>query len=852
MRAADNYNSNSKYSGKNIVRSPLVPLVASYIIGIFCGDRFQIPAFLTASFSILTLCAILFLFILKKKGCIIYFLLPGFFLAGILNISILNDHLAASADIQKYLNSKEKLRYEGIISSAPQVLPERIEVTVSSVRVSEGRDYRPLEGKILLTIQGNLHLDYGDYIRFKTTLRTPRNFNNPGRFNFERRLLHQGIYARGFIKDDSGIVVIRKMQGGYFRTLMENYRQHLKAVIEQNAPYPEAKIIQASILGNQKEIPDEIMEKFNRTGTSHIIAISGFNIGIIAMLSFFIIRSFMKSSEYLMLRFNIVKTSSIMAVMPIILFTLIAGAGISVIRATIMVITFMIALVFNKDRNLYDSLALAAFVILVFSPYSLFDVSFQLSFAAVLSILFISPVLSHVILKKRTIESHEEPGLMFRAYRSFVLFIIVTISATIGTLPLTVFYFNRVSTVVLLSNLAVVPVLGIIAIPLCTSIIIAAPLSASLAAALITLCSWLVAISLHLVDFFASLPFSSFLVTTPTIPEIVIFYIFVIAIVTFLKANSAIDTVPEDRASGKKRLWGAAVICCLVFFIGDGMLLHLSNKHSGNLRITFIDVGQGNSALLRFPAGRTMLVDGGGSFNDRFDIGQRVIAPFLWHEKVSVIDAVVLTHPHPDHLNGLIYILENFDVKEIWTNGETSSSEAWQRMISAVSRKGIRHRLVSRKTHPEIEMDGVLIRVLNPPVPVDQKNSISRRYNETNDAALVLGIAYGDNAILLPADISGETEDYLAVSGESLKSRVMLVPHHGSYTSSTERFLEKARPEFAVISCGRDNAFGLPNPDVLERYAKMGTKLLRTDQHGAVTFTMDRKDISFEFFLSRD
>ncbi len=852
MRPADNYNYNSKYSGKNIVRSPLVPLVVSYIIGIFCGDRFQIPAFLTASFFILVLCVILFLLIMKKKGGIIYCILPGFFLAGILNVSILNDHLAASAHIQRYLNSKEKLIYEGIISSAPQVLPERTEVTVSSLRVFEGTDYAPLEGKILLTIQGSLHLNYGDYIRFKTTLRTPGNFNNPGRFNFERRLLHQGIYARGFIKDDSGVIIIRNTQGNYFRTLIENFRQHLKVLIEQNAPYPAAKIIQASILGNQKEIPDEIMEKFNRTGTSHIIAISGFNIGIIAMLSFFIIRSFMKSSEYLMLRFNIVKTSSVMAVLPIILFTLIAGAGISVVRATIMVITFMIALVFNKDRNLYNAMALAAFVILVFSPYSLFDVSFQLSFAAVLSIVFVSPVLSYIILRKHPHELHEEPGLMFRAYRSFMLFIIVTFSATIGTLPLTVFYFNRVSTVVLLANLAVVPVLGIIAIPVCTSIILAVPLSASLAAALITLSSWLVEISLQLVDYFASLPFSSFLVTTPTIPEIFIFYVLVIAVVSYLKANSGMDTVPEDKASVKKRLWGAAAIGCLVFFISDGMLIHLSKKYSDNLRITFIDVGQGNSALLRFPAGKTMLVDGGGSFNDRFDIGQRVIAPFLWHEKIGVIDVVVLTHPHPDHLNGLIYILENFDVKEIWTNGETSSSEAWQKMISAVSRKSIRHRLVSVKTHPGIAIGDVFIRVLNPPEPIETTGMSSRKYMKTNNDAIALKVTYGDNSILLPADIAEETEGNLAASDKNLKSRLMLVPHHGGYTSSTASFLEKVRPEFAVISCGRDNAFGLPHPDVLDRYANTGTKLLRTDKHGAITFTMNKKDISFEIFLSRD
>ena len=203
--------------------------------------------------------------------------------------------------------------------------------------------------------------------------------------------------VRGFIKDAAGIVILRENQGNIFKLRLERFRAYLKRFIMENSSSPEGEIIQAMILGDQKEIPKEVMENFNKTGTTHIIAISGFNIGIIAFLSFIVIRLIMKSSTYLLLRFNIVKVSTVFAIVPVIIYTFIAGMGISVVRAAIMAVTFMIAIIFGKDRDLYNSLVLAALIILVVSPPSLFDVSFQLSFMAVWAILFITPRLTMMI-----------------------------------------------------------------------------------------------------------------------------------------------------------------------------------------------------------------------------------------------------------------------------------------------------------------------------------------------------------------------------------------------------------------------------------------------------------------------
>ena len=185
--------------------------------------------------------------------------------------------------------------------------------------------------------------------------------------------------------------------GNPLRIRLERFRDLIRKTILDTAPGTEGKIIQAMILGDQKEIPKEVMEKFNRTGTTHIIAISGFNIGIVAFFSLFVVRLFLKSSEYLLLRWNMVMISTLFAILIVILYTFIAGSGISVIRASVMVVLFMVAILINRERDLYNTLALAAFFILIVSPYSLFDISFQLSFVAVASLLFLTPRLAALL-----------------------------------------------------------------------------------------------------------------------------------------------------------------------------------------------------------------------------------------------------------------------------------------------------------------------------------------------------------------------------------------------------------------------------------------------------------------------
>jgi len=575
-----------------------------------------------------------------------------------------------------------------------------------------------------------------------------------------------------------------------------HFRDRIRQSIQETEPNTEGKIIQAMLLGDQKQIPKEAMDKFNRTGTTHIIAISGFNIGIVAVFSLFAVRLFLKSSSYLLLRWNMLTVSTCFAILVVILYTFIAGAGISVVRASIMVVLFMVAILINRERDLYNTLALAAFLILIVSPPSLFDISFQLSFAAVTSLLFLMPRLTALLpLPPSAVSSRLPRNAWFlnhtkKALRTLVLFFFASLAATLGTLPLIILYFNRLSVITLAANLLVVPILGIIVTPLCLLIILAVPISSALTHVIVQLSGLLVRISLFIIEELAALPWSSVYVTTPTLPEIGAFYLLLISLGFWLEASRNKRDVPTP---GRRVLkWKILFASIILFFILDGILIHLRNRHSGRLAFTAVDVGQGSSTLIRFPDGKRMLVDGGGFFNETFDVGKYVLAPFLWHEKIDRIDTVVLTHPHPDHLQGLLFILEYFQVREVWTNGDESDSPLYFAFMELVRNGGAVLKVLSDKT-PEIDISGVKIRILSPPrgshilaptssPPADDEtpdtghptvqaltSKMSLRVSdEMNDRSLVMHLSFGGRTFLLTsARIRGRSSQRRAVRAAS-------------------------------------------------------------------------------------
>jgi len=847
------------------MKQPFIAAATALIAGIIAATLTSV----SDTALLLTLCLVLaaLLFFIRGKNSLAAYasVTIAFFIVGALDMNVYRYHTPSDRHISQFAGPDVRT-VEGVITETPHTLPDKTELTINAIKiVSDDTHHGPVHGKVFLTVKPTLTLKYGDLIRFKTRLRTPSNFNNPGGFDYSAYLRYRGVLVRGFVADASNIVVLREGYGHPILMRLEAFRDRIKQLIADHQPSPIREIIQASILGNQKEIPRDIMDKFNLTGTSHIIAISGFNMGIIALFTIFLVRTAMKAFPWLLLRFDWQHVSAVIAAILVIFYTFIAGAGISVVRATLMILVFMFAVLLGKMRDLGNTLALAALIILLAAPYDIYDISFQLSFSAVMALLFITPRLTRMIPGIPSFPATFAGRITGKGVRNLLMFAAVTVSATLGTLPLILYYFNRFSTIVLISNLLVVPILGIVAIPVCMAIIIFFPFSETLAVFFCKLAGILVKVSLSLVEWLSAVPYASLVVPTPTLWEIMAYYLLILAVLKLMDdrwerrkaaagspSTIGLPDLNVRKADGTAR-WRrlglfAGLGLLVVFFVVDLFFVSSQNRFPGLLKMTAIDVGQGSSTLFRFPNGKVMLIDGGGFYDDAFDVGKYVVAPFLWHERISTVHIIALTHPHPDHMNGLKYVLNHFHVQEVWTNGDPGERDESDEFIRILQEKKITPRLMSRESHP-LNIDGVTVSFLNPAKRIDKDTS---GFDETNDRALVMRLAYRNVRFLLPSDISSSIEGNLIRQKTDLQSQVLLIPHHGSRRSSSDVFLEQVRPDLAVLSVGKNNLFRLPHPDTLSRYATRHIPVFRTDHQGAVTVSTDGREIKVQTCIIRD
>jgi competence protein ComEC len=258
-------------------------------------------------------------------------------------------------------------------------------------------------------------------------------------------------------------------------------------------------------------------------------------------------------------------------------------------------------------------------------------------------------------------------------------------------------------------------------------------------------------------------------------------------------------------------------------------------------------VGQGTSTLVRFPGGKNMLIDGGGFPNSSFDMGKLVVAPFLYSERISKIDIVVLSHPHPDHFQGLLYITDNFDVGEIWTTGLRVDDEIYRQWENIISQRKIKVKHLSVQS-PSTVINGVQVNILWPLKPLEIDAS-EQYYDTVNDESMVIKINYGLVNFLVPGDISSVVERELLKSGQNLHSDVLFVPHHGSARSSSSDFIRKVACRYAVNSAGKNNSFHHPHPATLARLTAAKVNILRTDQDGAITIVTDGKKMSVDTYV---
>ncbi|MFH1673935.1 MAG: DNA internalization-related competence protein ComEC/Rec2 [Pseudomonadota bacterium] len=726
-----------------------------------------------------------------------------------------------SNHISNYIDTKP-WHIKGTIIEAPGISDGRTGLVVEVEALSRaGQRYRVC-GRLRLTVRGVVSDVYrGNTVAFLGRLKAPRNFNNPNGFDYKQYLAFRGIWVTSYLDDPTLFVRIRGKEAPIVLKMLQGTRKAGSELITAATRDEDAQgTLKALLLGDRGGISSDLREVFNRTGLGHLLAISGLHIGMVGAFFFFLFRILLSRSERLLLAGTVSKWGACLTILPVLFYGLLVGMSPSTQRAVIMVLVFLIAIILEKEHHPINTLAVAAFIILIVAPVSLFDISFQLSFIAVFSILF-----GLRSLPWKVAPSDSRSSLLLKKLGTFVA---VSFFAIIGTLPLVLYYFNQVSLIGLMSNCITVPIVGFLVLPLGMLAMLVLPASFYLAVWIMKSSGMLVSILLGAVSFSSNWSFAAIKTVTPTLFEIGLFYALAATLLNLKR----------------KYLRTIAVPLLLVIISADAFYWMGERFRHRDLRVTAIDVGQGNATLLELPKGPCILIDGGGFFDNSFDVGRSVVAPFLWQKKIATIDYIVLSHPQADHLNGLLYIARNFNVREFWCNGEPGYTETYRTLLDILSEEDIPTVRLNRDSKPRI-INGVRLNVLHPPA-----DFLSHTGSNPNENSLVVKAVFGETAFLFPGDIEAEAERELTAHAETeSKSNILLAPHHGSRTSSTPVFLDYVQPDIVIFSARSSSRFRHPHPEVLKRYKTRNCKMLRTDRDGAIMITTDGKEVRIKKYL---
>lgn len=797
---------------------PAIPLTLSLMAGIILGQGlpgFAFPALFTLLATLVWLVGRM-----QREQSARWSPLLATLAAGYLAMVPWTSPPVGPDHLIKYLDTGY-WRIHGAVVDPPVLRFGRTRVVLDVSTLEREDVSQAVRGRIRLTVMGETTLAEGDRLIFPAKIRSFRNFRNPGGFDYRRHMAFKGIHGSAWVSSEKLLRNGTDTRSTADR-LVHAARQRLGGMIDaaaSDAYTDEKAVLKALVFGDRSGIHNALRERFNRAGVGHLLAISGLHVGIVATLAFGVLRWIFAFIPFLLWRGWGRQWAAAATLVPVLAYGVLAGMSPSTQRAEIMVAVFLAALILGRTHDVLNTLAIAALTILALFPPALFSISFQLSFAAVLAIVY--------GLEKIGAVRSADPHPMVRAGRWLVNFMLVSALAIAGTTPVVLYHFNQTSLVGLAANLFLVPLMGFAAVPLGLLSALTALFSEPAAAMGFMLSIHILHLASMGLDFFSGLSFAAVNVVTPSLPEILLYYLI----------GWGVLNLRETRIAP----W--VLSAALVVAVGDGLYWSYQRFWHGDLKVTAIDVGQGGSTLMELPGGGVLLYDGGGFSDNRvFDMGRRVVAPVLWRRKIATVDILVLSHPNADHLNGLIYISENFNVAELWTNGDANTTMGYEMLMAACREKGILVRRMDAATGETI-VGPVTLAVLHPaadflspPGGMDQ--------GDRNNGSLVVKATFGETAFLLTGDIQARAENQLVRrAGRDLASTVLFAPHHGSRTSSSPGLVAAVRPAVVVISAGAGNRFGFPHAEVTDRYRAAGSRILCTGTHGAVAMHSDGKTV---------
>ncbi len=899
---------------ESFVAHPLALLAACLASGIAVAHLLKLPAKIAVTSVIIFTLITLMLLMRHRLGAATLSIALAFFCVGALLRTV--ESVAVRADsIEKLfethaISSGDPVELTGTLRAAPEPAPEGFYITLDVERIRIVEDEKVASGRVLLfataarplllSEYNALELRYGARVRLMTRLEREEGYRNPGVEPFTEYLERRGVAATAAIK--SPLLVERLDDERVFLPLawVYEWRQELLGAINSRFSTETAGVLDAALLGDRYFLSKSSAARFREGGTFHVLVISGLHISFIGGLAFLLAK--------MLTRRRLIQ----FALCTIFLwaYAVMVGAEASVMRAAFMFTVVALAPLLNRRAQSLNALGAAAIVLLVYKPSDLFDPSFQLTFLSVLMIVAgalpllkkfqeigawrptlstpYPPACPRIIRTASEIlfwDEKEWRREVARSVFSYRLFktkwaarvarvrlqlllryaasaVVISASVQLGLLPLLVLYFHRLSLASLLLNIwvgALMAALGLISL----ASLLLAQLSANAASPLLALSELLSRLMIHSVDPFRAAHIASLRLPQYTGRPSLIYaaYFLPLGLLAILLARWTPLARADSSGKGERRVLALIAASLFTTFLTI-IVLHpgSAERIGGRLRVDFLDVGQGDSALLTMPDGTTILLDGGGrpplngrrreepeeDEADAFErdtrgIGEAVVSEYLWHRGLDHVDYVLATHADADHIQGLNDVLKNFRVRAALVARAPAIDPEFREFARTAFDSGVPVYMIGRGDL--FHFGAVTAEVL---WPTRETNQLAPSQN--NDS-IVLSLKFGERTLLLTGDIEREAEAALIAQPENLRCDIIKVAHHGSRTSSTQAFVNAARPNLAIISVGQQSPFGHPHAEVVRRWQDSGAQVLTTGRSGTITISTNGQDLRVETFV---
>lgn len=638
--------------------------------------------------------------------------------------------------------------------------------------------------KILINIkmsQDIPSIKYGDSLYIEGEFKQPEEARNYKGYNYKQYLKTKKIIGTVELEK----VKILKSSNGSF---IHNIQKYIRDTINGTLTDEEGNLLLAILLGDKDKLSEDIQESFKTSNLSHMLAVSGAHVSYIILGLTYVLQNSIIGK----------KNGKIVCIIFLLAFMAITNFTPSVTRACIMAILTLFSSIIYRKSDVYTNISVVALITLIFNPYSLLDLGFQLSYGGTIGI---------IIFIKR-IQEKKSNSKVINYIKQMAL---VSIYANIIIIPIMMYHFNTVSFTFIISNIMASPILGIIVITgflFIIASITVKPLTRLIAIFIKPILSILIKIS----QICSKLPFSNILVVTPYMFNVISYYAIILYCIKSKKNNKC-----------------KIIICLLIVLILINFIIYIFPQ---KLRIFFIDVGQGDSTLIITPDKKTVLIDGGGS--DSFDVGEKVLLPYLLDRRILKIDYVLISHFDTDHCGGILTIMEKVKVKNIIISEQAEHSENYERFKKLMIHKKIR--LIEVKKGDKIKIGRYSeFKILFPTSRLLSENPL-------NNNSIVAQFNYNNFKMLFTGDIEKLAEQQILKAEKAeIRADILKVAHHGSKTSSIPEFIKAVKPKIALIGVGKNNTFGHPNQQTIKNLENIKCRIYRTDLQGEIIIKIDQK-----------